>query len=194
MTKSRILEAAINQYSIYNYHGATMKKIAEEVGIKPASIYFFYKNKETLFFAAFQKILDDHFQQMKMILEDVENQPVMSIFRSFIRGSVNYHQRNTKETNAYISLVNSPPAEIKPFLHSHMQKFDLWFVEALSGCIKRDLPKISDEQANILTKQVIILMDGIFWQMILYDEAELKKHISYTLDIIEALLESAVLR
>src|SRR5690625_53160 len=188
------MEAAINQYSIYNYHGATMKRIAEEVGIKPASIYFFYKNKKALFFAAFQKILDDHFQQMKVILKNAENQPVMDIFSSLIYGSVNYHKQHINETNAYISLVNSPPAEIKPFLHSHMQKFDQWFVDALTGCIKNEISEISDEQASTLTKKFIILMDGIFWEMNLYTEKELEKHINHALDIITVLLKSTALK
>ncbi|MCJ8008463.1 TetR/AcrR family transcriptional regulator [Lederbergia wuyishanensis] len=188
MTKDKILEAAIHQYSLHNYHGATMQKIAKEVGIKPASIYFFYKNKESLFVAAFQKLLEDHFKRMQSILEEVHEKPILDIFATLIKGTVEYHKNNMNETNAYISLVTSPPAEIKKFLHDHMNKFDKWMIDSLHHLIKRDHPKISDEEAVNLTRKFILLLDGIFWEINLYDDDELSVQIEQAVHILEVLL------
>ncbi|MBS4219477.1 TetR/AcrR family transcriptional regulator [Bacillus sp. FJAT-49711] len=188
MTKDKILEAAIHQYSLHNYHGATMEKIAKEVGIKPASIYFFYKNKESLFAAAFQKLLESHFVRMQTILEEVREKPVLVIFATLMKGTVEYHKSNMNETNAYISLVTSPPAEIKKFLHDHMIKFDTWMIESLHHLIKRDFPEISDKETINLTRQFILLLDGIFWEINLYDDDELSMQIEQALHILEILL------
>lgn len=188
MTKEKILKAAINQYSIHNYHGATMKVIADEVKIKPASIYFFYKNKEELFLAAFKKILNDHFEHIKQIVDEVKDQPILKIYESIIKGTVHYHKQNMNMTNAYISLVTSPPASFKQYLHSHMQNFDKWIIRTLTTFIKRDFPEISDEKASQITKQFILLMDGIFWEINLYDDEELHEQINQSLYIMEKLL------
>ncbi|QGS69444.1 TetR family transcriptional regulator [Oceanobacillus sp. 143] len=47
MLQKELIDAALHQYALHGYHGATMRKIATEVGIKPASIYFFIKIKKS---------------------------------------------------------------------------------------------------------------------------------------------------
>lgn len=188
MTKSKILQAAIREYSKFNYHGATMRNIAKEVGIKPASIYFFYKNKEALFLAAFQKLLEDHFIEMQSILQKVHDRPILDIFEALIKGTVAYHQENIEETNAYISLVTSPPPEIHEFLQEHIQQFDDWLINSLMALIKRDIPSINEHRATSLIKQFVVIMDGIFWEINLYDQQQLKDQIKEALYIMRILL------
>ncbi len=189
LTKDKILAAAINQYSMFNYHGATMQKIAKEVGIKPASIYFFYKNKEELFIAAFQKLLQSHFEQMKRILDEAKDRGLLEIFQSLLTGTVAYHQSHRQETNAYISLVASPPAEMKQFLQEHMKTFDTWMFDSLVELAKRDFPHLTEAEAKVLTKQFVLLMDGIFWEINLYDEETLQEQIDQAHQIMAKLLE-----
>ncbi|WP_175637108.1 TetR/AcrR family transcriptional regulator [Oceanobacillus sojae] len=192
MTKEKILKAAINQYSLHNYHGATMKKIADEVNIKPASIYFFYKNKEELFLAAFKWILESHLTYIQNIMGEVIEQPILNIYQTIIRKTVAYHRERQNETNAYISLVNSPPAGIKPFLHEHMQQFDIWMEQTLTEKMQKEYPDISKEKAIMLTKQFLIIMDGIFWEINIYEKEELEKQMEYAINIIECLLREEV--
>lgn len=188
LTRDKILEAAINQYSLYNYHGATMRKIAEEVDIKPASIYFFFKNKEELFVAAFQMLLEKHLLEMKRILNEARDKSILEIFHSLLIGTIDYHKKNMHETNAYISLITSPPSEINRFLQEHMKDFDYWLIDSLTDLIKRDKPSISDREASTITKQFLLLMDGVFWEINLYDEEELCEQIYHALHIIAILL------
>ncbi len=189
LTKEKILAAAINQYSLHNYHGATMQKIAKEVGIKPASIYFFYKNKEDLFVAAFEQLLEDHFTTIQKIMNGVRGRPLLDVFQHLFNGAVEYHIHHENETNAYISLINSPPQEIKHFLHEHMARFDDWLFESLLDITQIDQPHITEEQAVVLTKQAVLLMDGLFWEINLYDKNTLRDQIKLALDIMKILLE-----
>lgn len=189
LTKEKILTSAINQYSLYNYHGATMKKIADEVNIKPASIYFFYKNKEELFLEAFKWILESHFSYIRKIIRESSEQPLLSVYQTIIQKTVVYHSERRNETNAYISLINSPPPGIKPFLHQHMQHFDTWMEETLTALTQKEYPDKPKEKIIILTKQFLIIMDGIFWEMNLYEKEELEKQIEYSIGIIKYLLE-----
>lgn len=189
LTKDKILESAINQYSQFNYHGATMKKIAEEVDIKPASIYFFFKNKEELFIAAFQKLLENHFLEMKLILDGERDKNILEIFHALLTGTVNYHKSNMNETNALILLTTSPPPSgISRYLHEHMKNFDEWLIGSLNDLIKRDKPSISDKEAATITRQFILLMDGIFWEIHLYDHEELCEQIYHAIHIMAILL------
>lgn len=189
LTKDKILAAAIHQYSLFNYHGATMQKIAKEVGIKPASIYFFYKNKEEVFKAAFEKLLNAHFEHLKSILQQAKEKDILEVFQSLLTGTVNYHKNHMEETNAYISLVASPPIEMKHLLHNHMKSFDTWMFDTLVELVQRDYPHLTETAAKTLTKQFVILMDGIFWEINLYEDDSLQEQIVEANHMMTKLLE-----
>lgn len=48
-TKTRLLEAAIQQFSIDGFAGTSIRKLAAEVGIKESSVYKHYPSKQALF-------------------------------------------------------------------------------------------------------------------------------------------------
>lgn len=53
-TKQKILEAALDLFSVYGYDGVSVKDIAGAVGIKDSSLYKHYKSKREIF----QTLLD----------------------------------------------------------------------------------------------------------------------------------------
>ncbi|HEY4552094.1 MAG TPA: TetR/AcrR family transcriptional regulator [Bacillaceae bacterium] len=175
--KQALLDAALLHYSVHGYQGATMRKIADEVGIKPASIYFFYENKEALFIAAFQQLLDNHFNEMKRIYQEHAEEPVEKIFSALLHGIVSYHTRDEKGTNAYISLVTSPIPGINTHLENHMSHFNDWLVETLKSALKRSYPSISHEKVERTVNQYDIIANGIFWGINLYKGEQFKEQI-----------------
>lgn len=122
MNREKLIDVALSHYAKRGYHGATMRSIANEVGIKPASIYFFYQNKETLFIAAFKKVLTNHLEMMHETLENNKEQTMDQIFSAILHSIVQHHQSNMSETISYISLVISPITEITTHLQEHMKK------------------------------------------------------------------------
>ncbi|MGZ7117899.1 MAG: TetR/AcrR family transcriptional regulator, partial [Methanobacterium sp.] len=53
-TKERIFDAAIKLFAQYGFEGTSMREIAEEVGIKKASMYSHFKSKDEIL----DKIMD----------------------------------------------------------------------------------------------------------------------------------------
>lgn len=47
--KKQIHEAALKQFSLHGFSKTTMDDIAESIGMKKASLYYYYKNKEAIF-------------------------------------------------------------------------------------------------------------------------------------------------
>ncbi len=47
-TAARIVDAATNRFFALGYHGASVKEIAEEVGVRAATLYYHFPNKEAL--------------------------------------------------------------------------------------------------------------------------------------------------
>lgn len=184
----KLINAALNQFALHGYQGATMKKIADEVGIKAASIYFFYKNKEELFIAAFQHLLDNHFWKMESILEENEEKSVEEIFFAMFDGIVTHHTEDMQGTNAYISLVTSPISEVSEYLHDHMSRYNTWLVRTMESILEMNYPKISHQEMNNVIKQFVLVGNGIFWGIKLYEGEEFDEQVRLAKQIMHSLL------
>jgi AcrR family transcriptional regulator len=58
-TAARILDAATNQFFERGFHGASMKELAEEAGIRSATLYYHFPNKEQLLVEIMRATLQD---------------------------------------------------------------------------------------------------------------------------------------
>jgi AcrR family transcriptional regulator len=177
LKRQELIDAALLHYSLHGYQGATMKKIADEVGIKPASIYFFYKNKEELFIAAFQHLLDNHLAEMKRILAETSSRSVDRIFSEMLHGIVKYHKDDERGTMAYISLVTSPIPEIKLYLQKYLLHFNDWMVSSLDDLLRQSYPSLSTDEVDQIIKQFVLLGNGLFWGINLYEGQDLMEQV-----------------
>lgn len=73
-----------------------------------------------------------------------------------------------------------------------MQRFDSWMEQILTEQMQKEYPNISEEKIIKITKQFLIIMDGIFWEINLYEKEELERQIEYAINIIECLLREEV--
>jgi AcrR family transcriptional regulator len=58
-TADRILDAATNQFFALGYHGASMKELAEEAGVRSATLYYHFPNKEEMLVAIMRSTLEE---------------------------------------------------------------------------------------------------------------------------------------
>ena len=55
--RKQIMDAALRVFARHGFHGATIKRIAEEAGLKsPALIYWYFKNKDDLYQAVMMEL------------------------------------------------------------------------------------------------------------------------------------------
>ncbi|WP_170138889.1 TetR/AcrR family transcriptional regulator [Oceanobacillus chungangensis] len=187
--QKKLIDAALHQYALHGYHGATMRKIAAEVEIKPASIYFFYRNKEELFIAAFKQLLDNHFRKMESILEENKDKPVEQILTAMFEGIASHHKGDIQGTNAYISLVTSPIPEITKYLYSHMLRYNEWLVDALGSILTASYPAMLPREIDRVIKQFVLIGNGIFWGIKLYNDEDFEEQVVLASKIIHALFD-----
>jgi AcrR family transcriptional regulator len=170
-----------------------MRKIATEVGIKPASIYFFYENKEALFIAAFKQLLDNHFTVMKEILHSNKDAPVDKIFASMLHGIVSHHTGDPQATTAYISLVTSPIPEIKKDLQKHMLHYADWLVGSLETALRKSFPLIPTYEVDRVIKQFVLLGNGVFWGINLYEGEDFQEQVVLAERMIQSIFDKLTL-
>jgi AcrR family transcriptional regulator len=64
--KDKIIEAAVNEFSLNGYEKASMRDIARAAGISVSNTYNYYRNKAQLF----ETIIEPVYQQVKTLLAD----------------------------------------------------------------------------------------------------------------------------
>jgi TetR/AcrR family transcriptional regulator len=55
-TRARILQAAEDAFAYYGFSGASLQDIADRVGIKKASLFYYFKGKEELYGEVIQRV------------------------------------------------------------------------------------------------------------------------------------------
>src|ERR1035441_1948603 len=58
-TKSRILAAAIREFSLNGLAGARTEQISEAAGVNKALLYYYFKSKESLYAAALESAVEE---------------------------------------------------------------------------------------------------------------------------------------
>lgn len=95
VTKERILQTALQVFAENGFEGARMEKIASEVGINKASLYFHFKSKEEIFRALFRQILINYQNKLKEILEEAKNLPMRKRLTVIYEKYLDYNWNNT---------------------------------------------------------------------------------------------------
>jgi TetR/AcrR family transcriptional regulator len=69
LTRARILEAAVRQFSENGLAGARTEQIAEEAGVNKALLYYYFKSKDDLYSAALESVFDEVKNASAAVLE-----------------------------------------------------------------------------------------------------------------------------
>ncbi|WP_113699467.1 TetR/AcrR family transcriptional regulator [Nonomuraea lactucae] len=70
-TRARILNAAINEFTVYGLSGARIERIAEAADANKRSIYVYFGDKEGLFTAALHRVITELIEAVPLTEDDL---------------------------------------------------------------------------------------------------------------------------
>lgn len=79
--KEKIKSVAVNFFNRDGYHGTTIRNIANEVGCSLPMVYYYYKNKNTLFH---EIISEDYFNLLKRQASRLDAENVLNYYTQFV--------------------------------------------------------------------------------------------------------------
>lgn len=188
MTKSKIMEATIKNFSVYGYQGTTMRKIAEEADIKASSIYYFFSNKQELFIEVIRYILDHHFTSMKSVFEINKSEQLHTLFSELLKGIVSHHLKSERETKAYIMIVSSPIRDFKLEVQDYLDSYNTWLVDHLMENIGEKHPNLHKSEVKSIIDHFIFIGNGLFWGVVIYEEEEIEKNLELGISLMNQYL------
>jgi TetR/AcrR family transcriptional regulator len=88
-TRARILEAAVQQFSVNGLAGARTEQIADAAGVNKALIYYYFKSKKELYAAALESVFANEWADGLAVLE-----ANLSAGERFLQGVLNHFDRS----------------------------------------------------------------------------------------------------
>ncbi|GGA90292.1 TetR/AcrR family transcriptional regulator [Ornithinibacillus halotolerans] len=189
MTKEKLVQATIKNVAKFGYQGASMRKIAEEVGIKPASIYHFFPNKQELVIEAMRMILNHHFSSMRAVFEKEQHTSINVVFSELFNSLVFHHRSYQDETQAYVLMVNSEIPEIKVEVQKYLENYNEWLVEQLTDEIRVRYPHLHYKEVKEIIDHFIFLGNGLFWGVVIYNDEDVKNNLTHATNLMNQYLQ-----
>jgi TetR/AcrR family transcriptional regulator len=122
-TEERIFESATEVFVEKGMDGARMQDIADHAGINKALLHYYYRTKDHLFNAVFEKIAGKVFSKFAPVLD--EKLSLEEKIRFFYREHIAFMQKNPRLPAFVLNEMNRNPERIKNFI-KNIDLNNLW--------------------------------------------------------------------
>lgn len=156
--------AAFQEFGTLGYENVNIEKICKVHGISKGMMYHYFSNKDDLFLACVQKVIEDLTSFVQKHLSEIENKDVSLSIRDFILLRQMYFDHHVQQKTIMETAMVKPPAHLKAQIHDLRKPL----IEINHKFLKEQLKKIQlrkeiDEEKAI---RYIETLD-IFFQSIL---------------------------
>jgi AcrR family transcriptional regulator len=115
-TEEKIFEAATDVFLAKGMDGARMQDIANHAGINKALLHYYYRSKDRLFNAVFEKIAGKMFSKFAPIFD--ENLTLEDKIRFFFREHIAFLQENPRLPGFILNELSRNPTRIKKLVRN----------------------------------------------------------------------------
>lgn len=122
-TEEKIFESATEVFIEKGMDGTRMQDIADHAGINKSLLHYYYRSKDRLFNAVFEKIAEKMFDKFAPVFD-----PSLSLedkIRFFYREHISFLQKNPKLPAFMLNEINRNPSRIKKLI-SGLDIDQLW--------------------------------------------------------------------
>lgn len=114
LRRQEIIDAAIDIFYEHGYHKASMRDIANKVGITQAALYYHFRNKEEICYTIVNRASSDLLLTLKSILRQ-KNDPIEKL-KDIIMGQILMMKTRQKEVKILIEDKRFLGAELKKLI------------------------------------------------------------------------------
>jgi AcrR family transcriptional regulator len=156
-TEEKIFESATEVFIEKGMDGTRMQDIADHAGINKSLLHYYYRSKDRLFDAVFEKISGQMFKRFNPVFD--ANLSLEEKIRFFLKEHIDFMQKNPRLPSFVLSEINRNPQRIKKLI----QRIDikkLW--TTLEEQHKEELEKYNITKENIPQLMTSIAAMSVF--------------------------------
>lgn len=122
LTEDRIFDAATDVFIEKGFDGSRMQDIANHAGINKSLLHYYYRTKDRLFAAVFEKTAAIMFAKFSFVFD--ENLTLEEKIKFFYREHINFLQKNPHLPAFVLNEINRNPARLRKLLSTvDVEKF-----------------------------------------------------------------------
>jgi TetR/AcrR family transcriptional regulator len=130
--KTAILDAALQTFSRYGLHGATVEQIAEAAEVSKTNLFYYFPSKDEVYIAVLERLLADWLDPLQML--EVDSNPVEAI-GSYIRRKIEFSRSSPEASRLFcLEIVQGAPL--------------------VGRVLRTSLKKLVDEKAGVINAWV----------------------------------------
>ncbi|ANY71072.1 hypothetical protein BBD42_29785 [Paenibacillus sp. BIHB 4019] len=173
MTLNRIKQAALTQFAVNGYEGASLAHIANEVGIKKQSIYTHFSGKDELFLEVFKDSFGKELQFVNQYFGSKQQDPFKEVLHNFLLQYLDRYEQDSN-TNFFLRTVFFAPLHLKSEVveqgNSFIDQLEEMLIPLFNAANLENNMRLSvDEDTAAIA--FIAVLDGLFMEM-LFGNAE----------------------
>ena len=105
--KTAILDAALQIFSRYGLHGATVEQIAEAADVSKTNLFYYFPSKDEVYIAVLERLLTDWLEPLQML--EVGSNPVEAI-ENYIRRKMEFSRSSPEASRLFcLEVVQGAP-------------------------------------------------------------------------------------
>lgn len=156
-TEEIIFEAAKDVFIEKGFEGARMQEISEKAGLNKALLHYYYRTKEKLFDAIFERVFGDFIPKMSMMFET--DAPLFDKIEFFVENYIDFVYRNPHIPSFILSELNRNPKRLVDIIGNRTGIIKNNLFGKFSEMIKREIEKGTIEP--IEPEQLIVNIIGL---------------------------------
>ncbi|MGE7981930.1 TetR/AcrR family transcriptional regulator [Solibacillus sp. NPDC093137] len=162
MTKEKIIQAALLNFSEHGYSGGSLAQIAEEVGIRKQSIYTYFKSKDALYLSISKQAMEAELLFAKEFIEKHQQLSVEKVLLPFLQS---FPQRfeSIAETKFFMRSIFLMPQHLEQLLSEQTYIYLDELERLFTDYLKEKKLSVSANEAAI---GFLALLDSLYVEML----------------------------
>lgn len=162
MTRAKLIQAAFHNFGEHGYNGSSLAQIAEESGIKKQSIYTYFKSKDELYLAIYERAMLNELEFMKAAMTSYAQQSIEEKLLPLLQ-QVEQRMGQYVETKFFIRSTYLTP----PHLAQTLTKLTYYYLDYLEQLFEDYFTTqhitVSPQEAAI---SYLALLDSLYVEML----------------------------
>lgn len=179
MTAERLQSAALIRFAEQGYNATTMNEIASDVGIKKASIYAHFKNKDELFLSLIPLMVDNEQAYIKEMIPG--GKEILTQLHHYLE-SIDSRFDSSHQVQFWLRIVFAPPLHLYDQVVRPMHAF----MATLEDYVQQKIAETELGQLNngltceIITANYMALVDSLHTELLFGGHDKYKKRLEAT--------------
>ncbi len=176
MTASKLQSAALIRFAEQGFNATTMNEIASDVGIKKASIYAHFRNKDELFLSLIPLMIDNELHYVKAMIHGGEQ--VKTQLYTYLE-SIDSRFDSSHHVQFWLRILFAPPIhlydQVVTPMHQFMDGLEDYIREVIAASTLQNLE--NGLSVSVITSTYMAMIDALQTELLFGGHARYEKRL-----------------